>query len=116
VILARVETPGPVAPPEIGTNETARAAFYESTGYQAFLQNRRTYPAAEKADGILSAEDVEPGDYRLFVAIGEMPDTPPPIRGKVIMEGSVPVAVPSDPPTGTFDAGVIDLHPTPARE
>jgi hypothetical protein len=114
-VLAQVETPSPAVPPGIGTNQAAREAYYQSPEYLAFLQNGRSLPAKEQEDGKLRAEDVEPGNYQFFVAIAEMPDTPPPVHGHVVLEGRVPVTVPSDPPNGTFDAGVIDLQPSGAK-
>jgi hypothetical protein len=118
-IYAHVQTPMPVIPPGIRTNGAARAAFYESAEYQAAQRNRSEYPAIPKDDGTLLAEEVPPGNYELAVKVLELAIIDPrfPGRGvaKTVLEGRVLVTVPADPPTGTIDAGAIDLQPNPAK-
>ena len=120
-IYAHVQTPMPKPSETTGTNEAARAAFYQSAEYQTARQSMRQYPAIPREDGTLVAEEVEPGNYELAVTILEFVDQDPRSPGhrfgsKRILEGSALVTVPTDPPTGTLDAGIIGLEsPVAAR-
>ena len=113
-----LETPPPPLPPEAEANQAARAAYEESAEVMAYRQNRREYPATVREDTIVSAEQVEPGKYRLVVLVGAAGDSSTPGGVPVfkpVLAGSVDLAVPSDPPSGTIDAGVIQLGLVPAR-
>ena len=120
-IYAHVQTPMPKPPETAGTNEATRVAFYRSAEYEAARQSARAYPAIPREDGMLVAEEVEPGNYELAVSILELIDQDPRHPGhrfgsKRILEGSALVTVPADPPTGRLDAGIIGLEPPAAAQ
>jgi hypothetical protein len=92
--------------------------------FKAAQQNAHTYPATVNNDDTLSMDEVKPGEYRLSVFVDDSSgmNSPPLIAGagsgiKVIAQGSVNVTVPSNPPSGNLDAGIIELKkpPTSAR-
>ena len=121
---ATLHTIMPTIPQEARTNETARLAFMATDAFKAAQQNAHTYPATVNNDDTLSMDEVKPGEYRLSVFVDDSSgmNSPPLIAGagsgiKIIAQGSMNVIVPSNPPSGNLDAGIIELKkpPTSAR-
>ena len=117
---ANLRTIMPAMPQEVMTNIAARVAFMQTDEYNAALQNAHSYPATVNADDTLSVDEVKPGEYRFSVVVGDSSglNAPPSSAGagigiKRIAQGSVNVTVPSNPPSGNLDAGIIELKPVP---
>jgi RNA polymerase sigma factor (sigma-70 family) len=118
-IAAGLETPMPVMPPEVMTNETARAAFMQTDEFKAAQQNWHSYQGTINDNDTVSVDEVRAGDYVFGVAVFEMPGTNSSpgsiVRSKNLFRGTINVTIPADPPSGNLDAGVIELQAVPIR-
>jgi hypothetical protein len=104
----------PVMPPEVMTNETARAAFLQTDEFKAAQQNWHSYQATINDDDTISVDEVEAGDYIFAVAVFErFPSNSSAgtvSRFKNGFQSTAKVTIPADPPSGNLDAGVIELQ------
>ena len=116
-IAAFLHTPMPVIPPEVMTNETARAAFLQTDEFKAARQNTRSYQATINGDDAVSADEVRAGDYVFGVAVFEVPKgNPSPgaiVKHENLFQGTINVTIPADPPSGSLDVGVIEMQAVP---
>ena len=116
-MITSLQTSLPVIPPEIRTNQAARAAFVQSVEFKTALKNVQRYQPALNTDDTLSVDEVQPGDYDFFVGVYSGPGTDITFSSggqstglKRIAQGGVHVTVPADPPSGNLDAGVIEVQ------
>jgi hypothetical protein len=104
----------PIMPPEVMTNETARAAFLQTDEFKAAQQNMHSYQATINGDDTVSVDEVKAGDYVFGVAVFEMLPSNSSggtvSRFKNFFQSTVKVTIPADPPSGNLDAGVIELQ------
>ena len=114
-ITAFLHTPLPLIPPEVMTNATARAAFLQTDEFRAAQQKMHSYEATINDDTV-SVDEVQAGDYLLGVNVFELPKgNPSPgaiVKHGSLFQGTINVTIPADPPSGNFDAGVIELQAT----
>jgi hypothetical protein len=115
-INAFLHTPLPVIPPEIMTNEAARTAFLQTDEFKAARQNAHSYQATIN-DDTMTVDEVQAGDYRLEVWVYEKPkgnSSPGVIVQRAnLFQGAINVTIPANPPSGTLDAGIIELQAAP---
>jgi protocatechuate 3,4-dioxygenase beta subunit len=111
-IQSILTTPMPTLPPELMIDSVARTAFQQSDEFKAAEQKSHIFGVKIREDGTLFADNVPAGEYMLSVAVcsGSNSDTPSGNPFRTWAWGSVNVTVPSDPPSGNLDAGVIELH------
>jgi RNA polymerase sigma factor (sigma-70 family) len=113
-ISAGMHTPMPPIPPEIMTNQIALKELMQTDDFKAARQNARTFQATVNDDDTISVEDVVSGDYELSVLVISQPADNFPVAGsrvnfKQVAHGETKLTVPADPPSGTLDAGVIEM-------
>jgi len=109
-ISAAVHTPAPPIPPEIMTNPAAMKELMATEEFKTFQKNARQFQATINADDTLSAEEVVPGDYELGIYVFSNPANK---NFKQIALGSIKLTVPADPPSGTIDAGTVEMKAAP---
>ena len=117
-IFAELHTPMPEIPREMMTNQAASMEFMQSDAFQAAMKHHRSFPAKVSAEGIITVEDVEPGEYQLSVGVmsGEISSRPPP-EGKAPDIHPIAYATKDVSLTGASgnlsDIGTIELKATP---
>jgi len=113
-IGAGLHTPWPVIPPEIMTNETARMAYVQTDEFKAAQKNSHSYQATI-TDDTLTVDGAVAGDYTLGVGVFYRPTNSPSwgpfIPPHNLFQGTLNVTIPADPPSGTLDAGAIEVQP-----
>jgi RNA polymerase sigma factor (sigma-70 family) len=110
-VMIALRTPMPPLPPEIAGHPDLIKQYRQSPEFQAIAKTAHHYPMAVNANGTVVAEDVPPGNYKLSaIAILKSQNGNP---NSSMSAPEISVTVPSDPPTGQLDAGVIELHEAP---
>jgi hypothetical protein len=100
----------PTIPFALRTNEVARRAFFQTPEFRAAQEKAHEYGAKLVGENQLLANEVQPGNYTLMVAVWEPVGTNMP---KQIAIGELPVAVPTGQVSTPIDAGTIQLQPAP---
>ncbi len=96
-------------PPEIVGDPQALAQWLRSPEVAARTTATRRYELVESAEGVWTAEGVQPGaDYALEATL--MDEVATNVLAGVAF-GRAPVTVPADPATGSIDAGELVLQP-----
>jgi RNA polymerase sigma factor (sigma-70 family) len=118
-ISSSFHTPMPRIPPEIRTNQVALQEFIQSDEFKNVQQNVQNYQPNVNEDDTISVENVPAGDYELYVSVIPHPDNngSPTVPGagnlKEIAHGEIKLTVPADPPSGTLDAGEVEMKAFP---
>jgi RNA polymerase sigma factor (sigma-70 family) len=111
-----LHTDPPLFPPEM-TNNAARTAYMTTDEFKERSKSFHSYTVLISGDTLV-ADEVPPGAYRLSVAAYSGPTSfviepghqpPPPARR--VVDGQLSVVIPADPPSGTVDAGTVELKP-----
>ncbi len=92
----------------------------DSPGAAFAAQVMHSFPAMLNRDDTVWAQDVPPGSYTLAVSFFTVSGSnAPPVfvpnnpGTKIFVAGSVNISIPSDPSSGTINAGDIPLQPAP---
>jgi len=104
-IMATINTPIPASLAAILKNPEAAAEWRKTPEFHEFSRNARHFMAAVGDDGILTAENVPPGEYDLTV--NAMLGVGGSDKQAGSANGSVKLSVPAEPPNGSLDAGEI---------
>jgi len=102
------DLPMPSPPDEIKNDAMALSQWRRSPEVQAAMKAIQRFPLEMTPDGTVSAENVPAGDYVISAGYSQQfkpGETPP----QFYFGGHLKVTVPADPPTGTLDAGQIDI-------
>ncbi|MEI6074500.1 MAG: sigma-70 family RNA polymerase sigma factor [Verrucomicrobiota bacterium] len=116
-IYADLHTPMPPIPSEIMTNEAALMELMKTEEFRAAQKNMRSFKGTVSDDGTITMEDVEPGDYQLFV-MALSGDTSPRVLppGKTVdihplAQAMKDVTISAGQAAATVDVGLIELKP-----
>jgi len=102
------DLPMPKPPVEIKNDAMALSQWWRSPDVQAARKLIHRFPLEIMPDGTMQAESVPAGDYVISAGYSQpfKPGEAPPLY---YFAGSLKITVPADPPTGTLDAGQIDI-------
>ncbi len=113
---AGISTPMPSIPPEIMTNQVALQQLTQTEEFKAMIKIHHFYQATVNDDDTITVEDVEPGNYQLFVAITPKTDAKNVTvasGSRVIVQriawGEIKVNVSADSSSRTIDVGAVEL-------
>jgi RNA polymerase sigma factor (sigma-70 family) len=98
----------PIIPLAIRTNQVAMMAYTHTVEFRAAQQNSHTYKAEFVGENLLSAKEVQPGNYTFSVFVYEVTGTNTP--AKQIAQGNASVSVPNEQTSTPVDAGIIQLQ------
>ena len=120
-IFAMVHTPMPPVPPEVMTNQAARQEFMQSPEFAKFQEAQKHaqhYEGLVNNDDSITVENMSAGEYAIFVSASAPPDNDAPdaqgVRQfKPVAYGEIKFTVPTDPPSGTLDAGGVEMKVPP---
>jgi hypothetical protein len=110
---AIIDTPFPEPPPHIRKvsgviDQDALRLWQQSPEYLAAQARHQQFPLEESPNGLLTAEEVPPGVYRITVSLTQQPTaTGGPAQ---VYEAMRNLEIPSEPGTGTIDLGEIALQ------
>jgi len=108
-----IHTPVPTFMRDAMTNAAAMKELEQSEEYKTFQKTAKSYPVTLSADDTASAEEVLPGDYELEIYVFSQPDKN---SFKQVAVGGMKLTVPTNPGTGNYDAGAVEMKASPARQ
>jgi hypothetical protein len=104
------------------TDPAARQQFMQSPEFAKFQEaqkNGQHYQALVNSDDTIAVENIPAGDFEISVVVIPPPDNDASdaqgVRNlKPIVHGEIKFTVPAAPPSGTLDAGEVEMKAPPA--
>ena len=106
-VMASITTSPPQAVLDAANDPAALAQLQSSPELRDYARTARHFPAEIAGDNRITAENIPPGNYTVFV-LG-FSQAQEELSGS-LSGYSTPLTVPADPPTGTLDAGEIVIR------